>query len=203
MDWLGAIGTLGGAVIGFIGGLWLSARQRGDLQETLKAEFQRQANDLQQQRELTSATASAGYAQRTEEFLRPSFDDVLAGARAITTACNAYSDNIGDIATLDRCIDRFESSPVTTDLARVCVEMRVLAVEYRAVLQGQQRLMEGMPRDGAPLDPHRGAQVVRHGQQLEELVDRTKNASAAVREAVRLVIQELGAQQHIRVDKPE
>lgn len=37
MDWIGAIGTLGGAVIGFIGGLWLSARQRGDLQETAES----------------------------------------------------------------------------------------------------------------------------------------------------------------------
>jgi hypothetical protein len=35
--------TLGGAVIGFLGGLRLTARQRGDIRETLNAEFQRQA----------------------------------------------------------------------------------------------------------------------------------------------------------------
>jgi hypothetical protein len=190
-------------VIGFIGGLWISARQRGDVRASLKAEFERQANDLQQQREITAATASAAYAQRTEEFLRQSFDDVLAAARAIITACNALSDDIGDIASLDRCIDRFESSPVTADLARVCVDMRVLAVQYRAALQGQRRLMEGMPRDGGALDPQRGAQVASHGERLAELGDRTKDATATVREAVRLVIQELGARQQIAAANPK
>jgi hypothetical protein len=202
MDWIGAIGTLGGAVIGFLGGLWLTARQRGDIRETLNAEFQRQATKLEQQRQITAATASAGYAQRSEEYLRPSFDDVLAAARGITTACNALTTDIGDIPTLDRCIDRFESSPLTEDLARACVEMRILAVQYGAALREQQRLIAGMPRDGAPLDPHQGAQVVSHGERLEELIDRTKAVCSEVREAVRLVVQELGVQQQITIDKP-
>lgn len=124
-----------------------------------------------------------------EEQLRPYLDGAVDFARTASRAALAMALDVGDIAALDRCIDRLDSSDLTRPVANACTEMRVEAVQYCALLRQQLQMIDQMRRIGG--DPLIGRQVAIHGEVVERRVDRLRIAAEGVRATVRHVTAEL------------
>lgn len=174
---VGIIVGLAGPIIGFIAAARLA--------------------DRQQRHEVARDAAAAGreYAWRADEHFRPYLYDVLAAARVINEAASAHASDVGDIGALDRLLDRLESSPLTRDVAVSGSEMRSRAVDYRTARQMLETLNQQMPREGGPLRPDVGAEVVKQADEVGAIRDDVLAATMATREAVKRVVVKLEAQQ--------
>ena len=174
---VGIVVGLAGPVIGFIAAGRLAERQQ-------RHEVARDA-----------AAACREYARRADEHFRPYLYDVLAAARVVNQAAAANLSDVGDIGALDRLLDRLESSLVTREVAAAGAEMRSKTVDYRAARQMLETLNQQMPRDGGPLRPDIGAEVVNHGDRVGAIRDEVFATTMATREAVKRVVVTLEAQQ--------
>ena len=73
--------------------------------------------------------------------------------------------------------------------------MRSRAVDYRTARQILEALIQEMPREGGPLRPDVGAEVVKQGDDVTAIRDEVFATTMATREAVKRIVVKLEAQQ--------
>jgi hypothetical protein len=147
------------------------------------------------QLERDRAAADRDYAWRADEHFRPYVDQLLAATRTINEACAAWATNIGDMVTLDQCVDHLACSAMTRDVASSATQMREKAVEYYAALRVQEQLTQQMPRAGEPLRPDVGRRVAEAHDRASDVRDEVLGATLDVRNAVNRLTAELEARQ--------